>query len=367
MRIDFREERKWKLALAYNLSTAVLEWHFAKTPEERQRAGICVKWKPSQFINDDSKLPSDDAMQVDVVPIHDEQPIQTEQADATHIKSTLLGVNYGSDDEDEDEQEKDQQSVINALEPASLIEDALNDVDEVHPKDEEVDDQSAINLLRQIPETSDAMDTNGAESNQTQVIDGFKGLKTTSSDPILGGSKSSSQSTNGDADPPMVSTKPTQSELAPLRERIVYSTDDQLFMDIKSISDDPSTVLEGKAEPDSLISDLSKLFPDLQPLGMLDVAPPLPDGKKKAEKKSDRDDPNKRIEDTTYTKLYPTGRFMYSKPTLIGPLQPSKRFKDGKWLPIDQVSIVPDLETTIKFTEENTSGGSSRKCRMLIF
>lgn len=367
MRIDFREERKWKLALAYNLSTAVLEWHFAKTPEERQRAGICVKWKPSQFISDDSKPPSDDAMQVDVVQIHDIQPVQTEQVDATDIKSTLLGVNYGSDDEDEDEQEMDQQSVINALEPASLIEDALNNADEVQPKNEEVDDQSSINLLHQIPETSDAMDTNGADSNQTQTIDGFKGLKTTSSDPILGGSKSSSQSTNGDIDPPIASAKPTQSELAPLRERIVYSTDDQLFMDIKSISDDPSTVQERKAEPDSLISDLSKLFPDLQPLGMLDVAPPPTDGKKKAEKKSDRDDPNKRIEETTYSKLYPTGRFMYSKPTLIGPLQPSKRFKDGKWLPIDQVSITPDMETTIKFTEENTSGGSSRKCRLLIF
>ena len=45
MRTDFREERKWKVALAYNLSTAVLEWHAAGSLEERIRSKICVLWK----------------------------------------------------------------------------------------------------------------------------------------------------------------------------------------------------------------------------------------------------------------------------------------------------------------------------------
>ena len=45
MRIDFREERKWKIALAYNLAHAVMEWHEAGSLQERVRRGICVLWK----------------------------------------------------------------------------------------------------------------------------------------------------------------------------------------------------------------------------------------------------------------------------------------------------------------------------------
>ncbi|OBZ75889.1 hypothetical protein A0H81_04110 [Grifola frondosa] len=48
MRIDFREERKWKTALAYNLAHAVIDWHEAGTLEERVHRGICVLWKPLQ-------------------------------------------------------------------------------------------------------------------------------------------------------------------------------------------------------------------------------------------------------------------------------------------------------------------------------
>lgn len=40
MHTDFRQERRWKQAVAFELSTAVLEWH-AATPEERKK--LCVK------------------------------------------------------------------------------------------------------------------------------------------------------------------------------------------------------------------------------------------------------------------------------------------------------------------------------------
>jgi chromatin modification-related protein VID21 len=56
------------------------------------------------------------------------------------------------------------------------------------------------------------------------------------------------------------------------------------------------------------------------------------DTKKKPDRKSDRDDPNKRVEDTSYTKLVPLGEFMHCKPTLIGALNPAKHWRQGKWL-----------------------------------
>ena len=36
MRIDFREERKWKIALAHNLAHAVMAWHSAGSKAERE-------------------------------------------------------------------------------------------------------------------------------------------------------------------------------------------------------------------------------------------------------------------------------------------------------------------------------------------
>ena len=357
MRIDFREERKWKLALAYNLSTSVLEWHFAKTTEERLRAGICVKWKASQFKNDEAEG-DPDTMEIDQLsnPLAD-QTTQDVQIDPSDPRADLLGVNYGSDDDDEDDKDKD--DVIDPLEPAALMEEVLNSADEIQPKHEEMDEQSAMTLLRETRDDTDFVQASVADA--AQIAEDVKGLKLTSINPILGDSKSSSQSTNGDVEPPIAPSKPSAAELVPLRERIVYSSDDQLFVDIGAVTSPDLATGDVKVESGSRdYMDLMSLFPDLQPLGMLDVAQPVPlEGKKKLEKKSDKDDPNKRIEDTTYTKLYPTGRFMYTKPTLIGPLQASKRFRDGKWMPIEQVAIVPDPECSVKITDENTSGRST--------
>ena len=319
MRIDFREERRWKLALAYNLSTAVLEWHAAGTPEHRLRAGICVKWRPS-FFRDDIDGASED---MSLNESHQEQ-----------LNSSLLGVDYGSEDEDEDDQDK----VIDALEPATLIKDPLDNANELRPKDEEVDDQFALRLIRDPALDNAEVNQPAAEADHLGTADNY--LRPTSTNPILG-SKSSSQSANGDGDTQNVSAKLSKPVLAPLREKIAYCESTQLFTDF-NCDIDVSTVLQDKDL--NLHLDLITLFPDLPPLGLLDVhlGPVANEGKKRMEKRSDRDDLNKRIEDTTYTKLHPTGRFMYTKPTLLGPLQPSKRWKNDRWLSPEETSIIPD-------------------------
>jgi chromatin modification-related protein VID21 len=335
MRVDFREERRWKIALAYNLSTAVLEWHFAKTPEERQRAGICVKWKPhtEKPVDEDPTI-----MDIDNSPPYN--------ASLGNPNMELLGVNYGSDEEDEEELEKEQHTVIDALEPAAVIEDALNDNIKVQPKNEDVDDRSALHLLHRTPDLGDQQSSSPVANASAPATDNCSGLKSNSSDPVLCDPKSSSQSTNGDADLPVSEAKFSKATLAPVRERLAYTGDDQLFVDLDNA-------------PGFDTVDLNTLFPDLQPYGLLDVpvVGALSEGKKKVEKRSDRDDPNKRIEDTTYTRLYPTGRFMYNKPTLIGPLHPAKQWKDGKWLPMGQTAVLPaEVDSSARVMEDSTSG-----------
>lgn len=332
MRVDFREERRWKMTLAYHLSTAVLEWHFAKTSEERQRAGICVRWKP----------PTKDQI--------DEDPMEVDNAQLNnmeHPNMELLGINYGSDEEDEEELDNEQHIVIDALEPAAVIEDALNDNTEGQLKNEDIDDISALHLMHPNLDPGDQQTSTpiaDADHSHAQVAESRSRLKSDSNDPVLGDPKSSSQSTNGDTDPP--GTEASKTNLAPLRECLIYAGDDQLFVNLDDIQ---------RFDP----VDLSTLFPDLQPYGLLDVpvVGGASDGKKKMEKRSDRDDPNKRIEDTSYTRLYPTGRFMYNKPTLIGPLQPAKRWKEEGWLPMEQTPVLPaEIDNSTRVMEDSVSG-----------
>ena len=274
------------MATAYDLSTAVLEWHAAGTPERRLRTGICVKWRPS-FFRDDEDGPSE------------EMNLKNE-SHQEQSNPSLLGVDYGSEDDDDDDDE--QHKVIDALEPATLIKNSLGTENEFRPKDEEVDDQAALRL------THDVVPDN-PEADQLMPVN------------------------EGDQGSHMINVG-------------VYLRD--CGIDISSILQDKNLNVQ---------LDFTTLFSDLQPFGLLDVHPgPVPnEGKKKMERKSDKDDPNKRIEDTTYTKLYPTGRFMYTKPTLLGPLQPSKHWKNGRWLSTEETSIIPD-EGSGRIPDDSSNG-----------
>ncbi|KIK63582.1 hypothetical protein GYMLUDRAFT_40630 [Collybiopsis luxurians FD-317 M1] len=355
MRTDFREERKWKMALAYNLSTSVLEWHAAGTPERRVTRGICVRWKPPR--QDD---PKDQVMEdINDTPA---DPVELETSTAsgpTRPSSALLNLDYASDDEDDEDQDKE---VDDTLDPSTMIEESLASLEQnslgdgiglkdLQPKTEEVDDISALqNSGMDIdnPRLSDIATPSRLkdETNSGQL----SGLKSTSDDPILPPvSTSTSHSSERSSIPHSKSSK--ISLYAPLREKIAHSELEKLFLDLDDFRitmNDPSTdaLKESFLPP----SDLSDIFPDTQPYGMFDVAVPTPppaDGRRKSEKKSDRDDAvNKRMDEVAYSKLYPASMFMLSKPTLISALQPSKHMRDGQWVDLDQTPISIEHETS---------------------
>ncbi|KAF9453258.1 hypothetical protein P691DRAFT_771618 [Macrolepiota fuliginosa MF-IS2] len=370
MRIDFREERRWKMALAYTLATAVMDWHAAGSLEERVKRGICVLWDPGYV---KSEADQDDSMQ-DGDGTQPEVTISQESETGGRTASTLLGVDYGSD-EDEDE---DQQDVVDALQPQAMLEEALEvplqeeirvDQTLIKPKTEETDDTSALQFINDStqPDTQpvdEDMDQPMANLEEKETKEGVTGLKLNSTDPILGAKAgSNSSSNNGDSDTPAISSKTSMKQAyVPLRERILESELDKLFLDLDDFHiTQPRASNGGDRDPidlNLLPADLSTIFPELQPLGLLDVAPPIapvPEGRKKSDKRTDRDDPNKRIEDTTYTKLFPAGQFMLTKPTLIGPLQPSKNWKDGRWLALDEPPIFVEYEGPTRPPEDAMS------------
>lgn len=367
MRIDFREERKWKTTLAYNISTAVLEWHAAGTLEARISLGICVYWKRPRVEVDESlefeeNLIEDENMEV--------------EADESQQNTVLLGVDYGSDEDDEDDEpDGATQSVNDSLAPSTLIQDALDhnnepipeksDTQEIQPKTEQVDDTTTI--LRNNDESMDVDSKSlDLENNPTKLLSAVNssGLKITSADPILG-SKPTPSSSNGDTEPSAGPLKPSSkvNAYAPFRELVAYSDSDKLFLDWDDLEIPQAEISASNIPSDASIPppDLAAIFPDLPTLTLLDISPvvqshPL-DGKKRSDKRSsDRDDPSKRSEDITYMRLFPAGEFMFTKPTLLGPLRPSKNWKNGQWLPIDEGTATSDTETPAKIPDESTSG-----------
>ncbi|KAI0647240.1 hypothetical protein C8Q79DRAFT_1047538 [Trametes meyenii] len=366
MRTDFREERRWKLAVAYTLAHAVVEWHEAGTLEERLRRGICVLWKPP---------PPEDAEMAEMSePELADGPFRASQeGDDTGGDSRETGTpvnDSGSDDDSDDEQDKEQRDVLNALEPGAALQDALEQLEHnaqasqsqpgIHdgvalkPKMEEIEDPAALGGGSQSRDENamevDAMKAEAPDADKpaepesgkpVPVEESHPGLKSTSKNPILG--------RMGDGDGTHGKPKSKVSQYAPLRDHIVHSDLDKLFIDlddldiVKGMSDLSTDDFNPNAPPPP--ADLSSIFPDLQPYSMLDVAPPNgQEGRKKSDRRGDRDDPNKRADDTTYSKLVPMSKFMQVKPTLVGTLQPSKHWRDGKWLHIEETPLFADVD-----------------------
>ncbi|KAJ7074286.1 hypothetical protein C8F01DRAFT_971827, partial [Mycena amicta] len=368
MRIDFREERKWKLALAYHLSTAVLEWHCFSSHAERVAQGICVGWRPPKADETDDVplMETDDPLGLDEEPM---DISMEEQSPVPPVSGSLLTVDYGSDDDDDDEQEK--QSVMDALEPTSVLDDALDAAEkalELPPSSGfELEFKSALDSEEPPPEEFGKMDVD-EDGEKKPVIKKEEldesspqplGLKESSSNPSLSQADSLTASVEpGSLIPPTTKSSSKSNVYAPLRECLAYSEPSKLFLDSRDVEEAMKNSTAGDAA--LFPTDLSEIFPDLPPLAMLDVAPgpgtAAPEGRpKKSEKRADRDDPNKRVEETTYTKLFPVGKFMHTKPTLIGPLQPAKRWKNGQWIPAED-SPALDVETPPVKIQDSLSG-----------
>ena len=336
------------MALAYNISTSVLEWHAARSWSERFAQGIVVRWKrplPVDRMSSDGNLAEESTQS-------GEYQLRQSQ------KASLLGLDYGSDDEDDDEQDRE---VIDALQPSTLLEETFDistrgvDVENTSTvpqlKTEEMEDLSALEEHNvPIPDSQETPQSDAANESNVAV-----GLKSTSNDPMWG----SSSTLPGDHDMSLVSAKlgSKANVYAPIRERVASTDEQKLFLSLQDLHlDEP--VMDQDNEL-SLPSDLSTIFPDLQLLEMLDIAPASVPANQESRRKSerrDKDDPNKRTEDTTYSKLFPASRFMRTKPTLLGPLLPSKRWKDSSWAPIEEVPIVPEIDGVTKVTEENLNG-----------
>lgn len=362
MRTDFREERRWKIALAFNLARAVMDWHEAGSLEERVDRGICVLWRRPRPEEQDEA--AEDTVNRDDVEI----PDMDNDRGADSRETNTPANDSDSDDDSDDEGDKERGDVYDVLAPENVAKDAVEalstrtdpgtsgfkvDLAEFRPKTEEEEDLSALRIS---DSQRDAMDVDGDPSSP-QKLDGRPqtvsktedngatsnpALKPTSNDPTLA-SPSSKSKARRDA-----------SAYGPLRDHILSLEMDKLVLDLDDVelvkgmselsTEDHSLASHGAHLPPP---DLSSIFPDLTPYRMLDPVHEAANERKKSDKpgRLDKDDPNKRIDDTLYTKLTPMSDFMLQRPTLVGALEPALHWNGDHWEHMDEPPISVDYES----------------------
>lgn len=376
MRTDFREERRWKMALAFNLAHAVMDWHEAASLEERVDRGICVLWRRTRPEQDDVTEEVDNRDDVEIPDMDNERGADSRETNTPANDSD-------SDDDSDDEGEKDRTDVYDVLAPENVAKDAVEtssshadpslssfkvDLADLRPKTEDEEDLSAL----QLPESSlqrGTMDIGGEDSSLQRSYGRFQPLSKAEDNGIT--SNSALKPTSKDptlASPPSKSkARRDASAYGPLRDHILSLEMDKLVLDLDDVelvkgmselsTEDHSLANYGAHLPPP---DFSSIFPDLTPYGMLDPAHEASGERKKSDKpgRLDKDDPNKRIDDTLYTKLTPMSDFMLQRPTLVGALEPSVHWSGDHWEHMDEPPISVDYESPMSRTgEDNMCSG----------
>ncbi|KIY65382.1 hypothetical protein CYLTODRAFT_424385 [Cylindrobasidium torrendii FP15055 ss-10] len=347
MRTDFREERRWKLAVAYGLGTSVLEWHAVGTMAERVALGICVKWRrPSEEPPPVEMEMGQDDMEVD----------EGAPSPEKHQPSNMLLLEYNSDDDDE----QDRESVADALDAGGAAEDILDDMEKAHSTEENSRMSGQPIKLEEVDEDMHVDQPVTSQRNSTassaQATPGPKGVKSGSINPVL----STKSHTPGDGTVP-ASKSQRVNMYAPVRDNVMFSEPDKLFVDLDDFKISAPEMKEITLPP----LELPDLFPDLALLSLYDPPdeddPPVVSDSKKAKKEAkEREAQTTRMDELTSSRIFPVGKFMHTRPTLLSALNPAKRWQDGDWLPWDDAPVQPAESVDRKVLDESSSDLFSR-------
>ncbi|KZS95209.1 hypothetical protein SISNIDRAFT_548582 [Sistotremastrum niveocremeum HHB9708] len=345
MQIDFREERKWKLAVAHELALAAKDWHEA---DEEGKRELCVGWKQPDINEMDED--AEDAMEVvrevgvpDRSEDEDEDP-EEEAADETFggMKEEDIEVQIGQNLLQKGHALSQEPTLAEALEDGATIAASAQDQpppplplpartpgpDLVPTSTTEtgesadamvVDAPATVTVVEEVsgeqPPSSSAptaMDVDVKTEDVEKPSDAL-GLKDSSSDPILPQPPSSPMLKAKRA--PILSLPPSATSLP------------SPFDDMTSLSDTLTTLF-----PDyTLYTPLPDPLPDpalLYAKKEKGAAQPLHTGR--------------RIDETLQSRVYGVSHFMEKKPVLVSALAPSKNWRNGTWTGLDETVVLPD-------------------------
>ncbi|CAE6523513.1 unnamed protein product [Rhizoctonia solani] len=323
LQIDFREERRWKMVVAFEVAHAVREWHEA-SPEERET--MCVRYRKADHQVDDGEDKAEDVEMDGEKEDDDAEEVEKDVEMVERVGSDGKAAELRSEPEDEDEVEVPEEPHTGGMEPRQDVMGADDEVmvmEEVKEPEKEGEQQEPGMLTK-----DDTTEPPSKELSPTK-------------DPDL-----PDEDADGEDDP----ASPTKNALKPDAEgaeatladlEYLRSVQDELVQMATTHSRTTSFTLPNlpttatpKAKPDS-IDALAELFPDLSLYtGLSDSIDPDP---MKQDKR-----PDESMASVSSGKLAHASRLMDIKPVLVGALDPARHLFKNRWIGLDEVPAVED-------------------------
>ena len=326
MHTDFREERKWKMALALELAEACVEWH--QTPPD-ERTKLCAKFR----------APYEEG---NAEPIEKGVP-QDEEADETDAKADESGdVNMEDPDDregsnlEEGRMEVDPPVSVVPQTPASLPPPMSEP--QFTLKSEEVEQavpaavpENSINEEEKKKETPLREGGTNAVLSQAQfpaIETSYKPVRR----PIVKLNSSTLWVNSG--------------ELQPLVSKQLPAATNADKEDMAVLK--PNLSLPNNSLPNK--TDLLALFPDLQPYAGLGHGPD-PTGKKI----------DRRCDElgSSASKWVPISQFTVMRPIVLSALEPLSHYKDDKWTSFENGAVTIEEGKQIEASKKPEERGAS--------
>jgi len=367
MRTDFREERRWKMALAFNVAHAVREWYLADTEDRKL---LCVGATPALH----SIEPEASDVEVDM-PLDSEEafPLKTSKVQPVDLPDVeeIVGPDVSWEQSEEIDPEREveliqthqrEQRKGESIEPQNQKEEDLDaDGEDDADGEMDVDDGNEGVETQETPVALDAMQVDEVESKSNEAPTDNKaetkqaeeplpadfGLKDGAGDVILAAEPAKLPGTSSQSNPFDEVKTQIRATISLLPEASTFVDLNDLCFDLSKLS-----TLEPFTPPA-----LPELFPELSAFQPLYATPEqtesivVPKGEKKSEKKDKKAlEELSRTDEASSFKLIPASTFMQYKPLLVSALEPAKHWRDNEWIDLDNVAVtgddvLPTLET----------------------
>ncbi|KAH7334166.1 hypothetical protein B0J17DRAFT_675602 [Rhizoctonia solani] len=345
LQIDFREERRWKMVVAFELAHAAQEWHEASLEE---RETMCVRYRKADHqVDKDEDKAEDVEMDGEKGEEDGEAEKDVEMAERVGSDGKAVEIRSEPEDEDEDEPEEQEGPHIGGLEPRQDVmgaDDEVMVVEEVKEPEKEGDQEPGMLTKDDVPGTLTKDDTTDPPSKELSPT----------KDPDL-----PDEDADGEDDP----TSPTKNALKPDAEgaeatladlEYLGSVRDELYQMATTHSRTTSFTLPTlpvpKAKPD-VIDTLAELFPDLSLYTGLSES--IASDPTKQEKR-----PDESMASVASGKLAHASRLMDIKPVLVGALDPARHLFKNRWVGLDEVPAVEDGRDVGSVRQDTVFGGN---------
>jgi chromatin modification-related protein VID21 len=406
MQTDFREERKWKIAVAMELAYSALEWHRA---DGEQRQELTVRWKiPLTDDELDADRVKEEVMEVEM---RDEgreeespparrflrdsalvvwnaeneaQPVTRRTGATITIRQDLRQDD--EDDADDDDDEEDDETAAKAVEKQAAI-DAVNAVREAaedleaHAREEQVPKIEPDDSPQE-PSTKAGSDADGdgdpdedmdAEGEADDVdgpgdpnneenpeplgipdavdMDASISVPIDTQDPQTSGADVHREGLKANGEDAALSSTAT-SILDPqtLRSPVLDLELEDTVINLSELLNRSLAMTDSISTPDKFDIALPALFPELNVYSF--STPP---------KVESIDKKNKRIDESGMSsgRLTLTTRLLDSKNVLVSALQPGQRYRRGVW---EDTNDIPGMDESFSQLRTDAIPPAARKC-----